>query len=119
MEKSPLYIPGEPVFNPQYESKASGSIIIDGKEVASTLQCAHCGAHWVPIRGSKRRRGFCTICKKTTCGALPCDVCISMKTRKVIGDAQRIGDIKTIKKIVGDMTSRQQKIILPKIYGKV
>ncbi len=34
----------------------------------STLQCKHCGRHWVPQPGSGRKRGFCTVCMGPTCG---------------------------------------------------
>jgi hypothetical protein len=36
-------------------------------EVAS-LQCVHCGCHWVPQPGSGKVRGFCTRCHGPVCG---------------------------------------------------
>ncbi len=65
-----------PFGNVQYEAKAAGAVIVDGQEVASTLQCGHCGRHFVSIKGSGRRRGFCLRCDKVTCGSPQCDICI-------------------------------------------
>lgn len=33
-----------------------------------TLQCCHCGRHWLVIPGSGRTRGFCMRCGDVTCG---------------------------------------------------
>lgn len=62
--------------NAESVDKAGGFIIIDGQEVASTLQCAHCGVHWIAIKGSGKVRGYCYSCRKVTCGAEKCHVCI-------------------------------------------
>ena len=40
----------------------------DGDNYRETLQCAHCGMHWIVERGSGRKRGFCHNCLKATCG---------------------------------------------------
>jgi hypothetical protein len=45
-----------------------GGIIIEGQTVADTLQCVHCGAHWVPQKGSGKIRGFCKRCMGPVCG---------------------------------------------------
>jgi hypothetical protein len=37
-----------------------------------TLQCRHCGAHFVVVKGSGRIRGFCLACMGPTCGARKC-----------------------------------------------
>jgi hypothetical protein len=71
---SGLILPGDP----QFERKPSGFILVDDKEVASTIQCCHCDTHFISIKGSGHRRGFCTNCMKRTCGALKCDVCYPM-----------------------------------------
>lgn len=62
--------------NAQYERKPGGTIIIDGQEVANTLQCCHCGKHWISRRGSGITRGFCLKCEHVTCGATACNDCI-------------------------------------------
>ena len=41
-----------------------------------TLQCCHCGAHWIPIKGSGIQRGWCRKCNAVTCGKPLCHVCI-------------------------------------------
>ena len=56
----------------KYESKAKGAIYVDGVEVASTLQCAHCGGHFVSKIGSGHTRGFCSNCQAPLCGAPEC-----------------------------------------------
>ena len=53
---------------PEFVQRPSGHIIVDGQEVAHTLQCVHCGMHWVPIKGSGRLRGFCNKCSGVLCG---------------------------------------------------
>jgi hypothetical protein len=49
-----------------------GGIVIDGRQVADTLQCCHCGGHWVPVKGSGKVRGFCMLCNKVHCGSKEC-----------------------------------------------
>ncbi len=46
-----------------------------------TLQCVHCGMHWVPEPGSGRVRGFCLRCHGVTCGKPVCDVCLPYEAR--------------------------------------
>jgi hypothetical protein len=46
----------------------SGAIILDGKTVADTVQCVHCGGHFVPVKGSGIKRGWCNHCGGATCG---------------------------------------------------
>jgi len=59
----------------QHERKPHGIIIVNGKEVATTLQCPHCGGHFVSRKGSGHRRTFCTRCMAVTCGQHECDAC--------------------------------------------
>jgi hypothetical protein len=58
-----------------------GGFIEDGRQVASTLCCPHCGAHFVSIRGSGKRRAWCTRCMAVTCGLHACDECIPIEAR--------------------------------------
>jgi hypothetical protein len=67
-----------------YERGASGFILMDGKEVAHTLQCCHGGEHFVSIKGSGKRRGYCLNCQKVTCGAEACDPCVPWESRMSI-----------------------------------
>lgn len=55
--------------------KPGGYIIVDGQEVAQTLQCCHCNTHFVSVHGSGKTRGFCMRCMKITCGSPGCDAC--------------------------------------------
>ena len=58
-----------------------GGILIDGKQVGSTLQCPHCGCHFVSIPGSGKRRTWCTHCGAVTCGSKKCDPCIPLEAK--------------------------------------
>jgi len=51
-----------------YDRKASGYVLIGDKESACTRMCCHCGAHWVPVKGSRRKYGVCYRCMGYTCG---------------------------------------------------
>ena len=57
-----------------------GSIVVDGKEVASTLQCVHCNCHFT----HRRNRGdwVCLKCSGVVCGKRVCVVeCIPFEKR--------------------------------------
>lgn len=41
----------------------------------ATVQCVHCGGHWVPQPGSGRVRGFCGRCNGPICGPC-CQSCV-------------------------------------------
>lgn len=59
----------------QFERNAHGAVIMDGREVGNTLQCPHCGGHFVSRKGSGARRTYCLKCSAVTCGSLACDPC--------------------------------------------
>lgn len=63
-------------FEVESVKNPGGGIMIDGQHVADTLQCCHCGRHWVPIKGSGRVRGWCTRCHHVTCGNSECMECV-------------------------------------------
>jgi len=67
---------GQPAGGAAAARRPSGAILVDGQQVADTLQCVHCGGHFVMIRGSGRRRGFCTLCHGITCGSAGCVACV-------------------------------------------
>lgn len=78
-----LIKPGEPDFyaSAKFERRAHGAILADGKEVGHTLQCPHCGGHFVSRTGSGARRTFCTPCSAVTCGNPACDACLPHEKR--------------------------------------
>jgi len=84
-------VPGEQEFKPLAVKKPAGHIFLDNKVIADTLQCKHCGIHWIPIKGSKKRRGFCMKCFGTTCGKLACDVCIPFEVKLDIHEGKSAG----------------------------
>ena len=63
---------GEDYSDAQHERKPHGIVIVNGREVATTLQCPHCGAHFVSRKGSGHRRSFCLRCMGVTCGKPAC-----------------------------------------------
>lgn len=66
----------QPFGNVKHEMKAHGAWMVDGIEVASTLQCPHCDAHFVSLRDSRVERLWCSHCSAVTCGKPECNVCI-------------------------------------------
>ena len=61
--------------------KPSGHILMDGQEIAQTIQCCHCGGHFVSIKGSGKVRGFCMCCHKITCGDPKCNPCVPFEKK--------------------------------------
>jgi hypothetical protein len=52
----------------------------EGKTVArDSLMCCHCNAHFWVTPGSGKRRGFCMLCAKVTCGREQCDACVPVE----------------------------------------
>lgn len=56
----------------KHERHAHGIILVNGKEVATTLKCPHCGGHFVSMKGSGHHRSFCLRHMAVTCGAPAC-----------------------------------------------
>lgn len=75
--KQGVYIFGDT----QSERKAKGHFIVDGAVLADTLQCCHCNAHFVSLRGSGVQRGWCMRCNQTTCGKKHCDECVPFEKK--------------------------------------
>ena len=66
-----------------YEASARspmGGVLLfapDGNHIErDTVQCCHCGMHWMIEPGSGRKRGFCMKCMQVTCGEENCMECI-------------------------------------------
>lgn len=59
---------------PQAVRRPSGAILVDGAHVADTVQCVHCGGHFVMQKGSGVIRGWCHACGGIFCGpgCVPC-----------------------------------------------
>jgi hypothetical protein len=47
---------------------------------ARTIQCVHCGQHWVPKPGSGIERGFCMNCNGPICGR-KCAECVPQEAQ--------------------------------------
>jgi len=72
IDREGVLLPGEP----QFERHAHGAMISNGVEIGHTLQCPHCGAHFLSIKGSGARRGYCYHCNAVLCGKLVCMTCV-------------------------------------------
>lgn len=59
-----------------------------------TLQCCHCGRHWIVVPGSGRKRGFCTKCMQVTCGHAKCDPCVPVEKQLDMIEKGKIDGIK-------------------------
>lgn len=105
-----VLLPGDPEY--KSDRVAAGICHTDEGEVAITLQCVHCGMHWIPIRGSGRRRGFCTNCCGPLCGKKEClEACMPYEKRLDIRDRIRKADAV----VVGPKSfdGEKQALILP------
>lgn len=80
----------KPFKDADFLKNPSGVILMDGKEVAHTRQCCHCGQHFLSIKGSGKRRGYCTYCNKITCGAHKCDVCVPMEEKLALAEGMSL-----------------------------
>lgn len=62
-----------------------GYIIISSPDAETiereTMQCVHCGKHWVYKPGSGTERGWCMKCDGVTCGAQECNACVPLEAR--------------------------------------
>lgn len=67
--------------------RPSGAILLDGQHVADTVQCVHCGGHFVMRKGSGTIRGWCLNCHGMICGP-QCAVCTPMEQRLALMEAQ-------------------------------
>ena len=52
--------------------KTAGAVVVDGRHIADTSQCVHCGGHFKVIPGSGTKRGWCPKCKGVLCGGMTC-----------------------------------------------
>jgi ribosomal protein S27AE len=77
MAEDQLIIEGQAAF----ERNAHAAITVDGVEIAHSMQCPHCGNHFVSIRGSGKRRVWCGQCAAVTCGDPSCDAHIPFEAR--------------------------------------
>ncbi len=58
-----------------------GIIIKDGSVVATTKQCCHCGNHFIMVKGSGVKRGWCMKCHAITCGKIECCICVPFEKK--------------------------------------
>jgi hypothetical protein len=73
----------------KFEHRPKGAFIVEGREVGHTLQCCHCGGHFLSVRGSGTKRGFCLRCGQVTCGSKKCDACVPFEARLEILEGKR------------------------------
>lgn len=75
---SGILLPGQEA---EYVPNPDGYIVVGGQEIANTLQCCHCGQHWIAVKGSGKVRGYCTRCRQVTCGDHKCMECIPYEAK--------------------------------------
>lgn len=85
-----LIISGRRGFEAEVARKPSGAIIIEGQHVCDTTSCAHCGHHWIPIKGSGITRGWCHNCNGPLCGCQECFECMDFRKRMDLYEKQQI-----------------------------
>lgn len=76
----------DPYADAQAVRRPSGQILIGTDVVADTVQCVHCNAHFVMVKGSGRIRGFCRNCMGMICGP-SCATCVPFERR--LDEAER------------------------------
>ncbi len=69
--------------------REDGAILDGARQIATTLQCPHCGGHFDSFPGSGKRRTFCLKCCATTCGNPHCDVCVPAEARLEHAEGRR------------------------------
>ena len=88
-----LLLEGPPVA--VRDARSGGTCLSDGAEVACTVQCVHCGGHWIPVQFSGRVRGFCMLCKGPICGP-GCQECVPYERQLEIREGTRKADAVTV-----------------------
>ncbi len=61
--------------------KEDGIIILNGSVVGITKQCVHCGNHFLSVKGSGKKRGWCMKCHGITCGKIECCKCVPFEKK--------------------------------------
>lgn len=79
---------GRPIEDMVSAARPSGFIFLDGQQVADTVQCVHCGGHFIMRKGSGTERGWCRNCNGMVCGR-KCAKCIPFE--KKLDMAERAG----------------------------
>lgn len=70
--------------------REDGIIVLNGSVVATTKQCCHCGNHFVMVKGSGVKRGWCMKCHAITCGKIECCKCVPFEKKLELYEAGKI-----------------------------
>ena len=75
--------------NAEAVRKPAGHVLIDGQQVADTIQCVHCGMHWVMLRGVEATLPrYCSKCDGLVCPNKPeCTECVPAEKRLELREA--------------------------------
>jgi uncharacterized C2H2 Zn-finger protein len=68
---------GDDYSDAEHVARPHGIVFANGKEVASTLMCPHCGNHFIPRKGQIRQRcriHDAKVCDKPECNATCTDI---------------------------------------------
>jgi hypothetical protein len=74
--------------------KPAGTIIIDGHETAETMQCVHCGRHWIRRRNSGKMMGYCMNCGGVFCPDSKCRECLHFKKKLELYEQGKLSELK-------------------------
>ncbi len=69
--------------------REDGAVLLGTRQIATTLQCPHCGCHFDSFPGSGKRRTFCLKCSAVTCGNPHCDACVPTEARLEHAEGRR------------------------------
>lgn len=82
--------------------KEHGGMVIDGVQTSSTLQCPHCGAHFISMPGSGKRRTVCLKCMQVTCGKPVCDACVPLEAQLEHAEGRKTRYDDTIRELIAE-----------------
>lgn len=61
--------------------RPKGQFIIEGQVVAELLQCCHCNAQFVVVKGFEKNHGYCMRCGAHKCAREECQTCVPFEQR--------------------------------------
>jgi hypothetical protein len=81
--------PSTLIIEPRAARRAAGVAVVNGQEMADTLQCPHCAKHFWLVKGSKKKRHFCMGCMAPTCNEAACRTCVPWQKKLEFAERKR------------------------------
>lgn len=82
---------GNPYIDAVAVRRPSGHVLMDDVVIADTVQCVHCNAHFVVVKGSRRKRPWCANCGGWECGKAECYNCVAFEKKLDEYERGRLG----------------------------